>query len=54
MRMRLRSILRHRERREGRATGLDHQRYPNNYFIRAGLIFLSSVTHPDPPAPPKT
>lgn len=54
MRMRLRSILRHREKRKGRATGLDHQRYPNNYFIRAGLTFLISVTHPDPPAPRKT
>ena len=53
MRMRLRSILRHREKREGRAKGCDHQRYPNAYFIRAGLTFLISVTHPDPPTPRK-
>ena len=53
LRMRLRSILRHREKREGRGRGLDHQRYPNAHFIRAGLTFLTTVTHPDPPAPPK-
>ena len=53
MRMRLRSILRHREKREGRAKGRDHQRYPSNYFIRAGLTFLITVTHPAPPAPRK-
>ena len=51
--MRLRSILRHREKRKGRAKGCDHQRYPNAHFIRAGLTFLTTVTHPDPPAPPK-
>ena len=51
MRMRMRSILRHRDNREGRGRGLDHQRYPNDYFIRAGLTFLTTVTHPDPPAP---
>ena len=49
LRMRLRSILRHREKREGRAKGCDHQRYPNAHFIRAGLTFLTTVTHPDPP-----
>ena len=53
IRMRLRSILRHREKRKGRAAGLDHQRYPNAHFIRAGLTFLQSVTHPEPSAPPK-
>ena len=53
IRMRLRSILRHREKREGRAKGCDHQRYPNAHFIRAGLTFLTTVTHPDPSAPPK-
>lgn len=51
MRMRLRSILRHREKRDGRAKGRDHQRYPNAYFIRAGMTFLITVTHPDPPVP---
>ena len=53
MRMRLRRILRHRENRKGRATGPDHQRYPKDYFIRAGLTFLIEVTHPEPPAPRK-
>lgn len=53
MRMRLRSILRRREKRKGRAKGRDHQRYPSNYFIRAGLTFLITVTHPAPPAPRK-
>ena len=51
MRMRLRSILRHREKRDGRAKGRDHQRYPNAYFIRAGMTFLITVTHPVPPVP---
>lgn len=54
MRMRLRSIQRHREKRKGRAKGLDHQRYPNAFFIRAGLTFLTTVTHPDPLAPRRT
>jgi RNA-directed DNA polymerase len=54
LRMRLRSILRKRENRKGRGRGLDHQRYPNAYLIRAGLTFLTSVTHPGHPAPPKT
>lgn len=54
LRARLRSILRHREKREGRAAGRDHQRYPNAHFIRAGLTFLITVTHPDPPAPRRT
>lgn len=54
LRMRLRSILRRRDKRKGRAAGLDHQRYPNACFIRAGLTFLITVTHPDPPAPRKT
>ena len=53
LRMRLRSILRHREKREGRAKGRDHQRYPNAHFIRAGMTFLITVTHPDPPVPRK-
>jgi hypothetical protein len=39
---------------KGRAKGLDQQRYPNALFIRAGLTFLTTVTHPDPPAPRRT
>ena len=52
--MRLRSIVRHRERRDGRASGLDHQRYPNYCFIRPALISLTGVSHSDPPVPPET
>jgi RNA-directed DNA polymerase len=40
--MRLRSLLRKRERRIGR--GQDHQRYPNVYFAEHGLIFLNALT----------
>ena len=54
VRMRMRSILRKRDNRKGRGRGLDHQRYPNAYLIRAGLTFLTAVTHPGHPAPPKT
>jgi RNA-directed DNA polymerase len=54
LRMRVRSILRRRDKRRGRAKGLDHQRYPNAYLLRAGLTFLLSVTHPDHPVPRKT
>ena len=41
-------------KREGRARGRDHQRYPIEYFTRAGLASLLSVTHPDLPAPRRT
>ena len=44
LRMRLRSILRKRERRKGRGRGLDHQRYPNAYFAELGLISLNALT----------
>ena len=44
LRMRLRSILRKRERRKGRGRGLDHQRYPNDYFAELGLISLNALT----------
>lgn len=54
LRMRLRSILRRRKGRKGRGHGLDHKRYPNKYFQRAGLTFLICVTHPDLSAPLKT
>lgn len=40
VRMRLRSILRKRHKRKGRARGLDHQRYPNKYFAEMGLFSL--------------
>jgi RNA-directed DNA polymerase len=46
-RMRLRSILRCRERRKGRGRGLDHHRYMNDWFAEKGLIFLHMMTHPD-------
>lgn len=44
LRMRLRSILRKRERRKGRGRGLDHQRYPNDYFAELELISLKALT----------
>jgi len=44
LRMRLRSILRKRERRKGRGRGPDHQRYPNVYFAEHGLISLNALT----------
>ena len=44
LRMRLRSILRKRERRKGRGRGQDHQRYPNVYFAEHGLISLNALT----------
>ena len=44
LRMRLRSILRKRERRKGRGRGLDHQRYPNACFAELGLISLNALT----------
>jgi len=44
LRMRLRSILRKRERRKGRGRGQDHQRYPNAYFAELGLISLTALT----------
>lgn len=40
LRMRLRSLLRFRDGREGRGRGHDHNRYPNNYFAKLGLISL--------------
>jgi RNA-directed DNA polymerase len=38
VRMRLRSILRHRQGRRGRGRGLDHQRWPNAFFAEHGLF----------------
>lgn len=40
VRMRLRSILRHRQGRRGRGRGLDHQRWPNAYFVEHGLFTM--------------
>ena len=39
-RMRLRSILRRRCGRRGRGRGLDHQRWPNAYFVKHGLFSM--------------
>ena len=40
VRERLRSILRKRHKRTGRATGKDHRRWPNAYFAKQGLFSL--------------
>lgn len=40
VRGRLRTILRQRAKRRGKARGADHQRYPNAYFDAAGLFNL--------------
>lgn len=40
LRMRLRSILRHRRNRKGRGRGRDHQRWPNAFFTARGLFSL--------------
>ncbi len=42
IRMRLRCILRKRSKRQGRAHGLDHQRYPNSYFAELGLFNMTA------------
>ena len=41
IRQRLRSILRKWNKRSGRATGKDNQRWPNAYFVERGLISLA-------------
>jgi len=43
VRMRLRSILRKRHGRKGRGRGLDHQRYPNQFFAEYGLYCLKTA-----------
>jgi RNA-directed DNA polymerase len=43
IRMRLRSILRKRIGRKGRAHGSDHQRWPNRYFVEQGLFSLATA-----------
>jgi RNA-directed DNA polymerase len=40
IRMRLRSILRKRNRRKGRGCGCDHWRWPNSFFAEHGLCSL--------------
>jgi RNA-directed DNA polymerase len=53
VRMRLRSILRKRDKRKGRGHGRDHNRYPNIFLAESGLIPLQSITHPLPGTPRK-
>jgi RNA-directed DNA polymerase len=43
VRMRLRSILRHRRGLKGRSHGRDHQRWPNAYFAGLGLFSLKTA-----------
>jgi len=43
VRMRLRSILRHRHGGQGRGRGADHQRWPNTYFAEQGLFSLATA-----------
>jgi RNA-directed DNA polymerase len=45
VRMRLRSIQRHRDGRRGPGRGLDHHRYPNAWLTARGLISLTQITH---------
>ena len=40
IRQRLRAILRSRQKLDGCGRGRDHQRWPNDYFIRQGLLSL--------------
>ena len=40
IRMRLRSILRKRQKKRGRGRGSDHQRWPNAFFTKVGLFSL--------------
>jgi RNA-directed DNA polymerase len=53
VRMRLRSILRKRDKRKGRGRGRDHNRYPNAYFAMRGLISLLTITHGAAASPAK-
>lgn len=43
VRMRLRSILRKRQKKKGRGRGSDHQRWPNAYFAARGLYSLTAA-----------
>ena len=43
IRMRLRSILRKRQGKEGRGRGIDHHLWPNAYFAKRGLYSLTTA-----------
>ena len=43
IRMRLRSILRQRRKRKGRARGTDNILWPNTFFVQQGLLSLSAA-----------
>jgi RNA-directed DNA polymerase len=43
VRMRLRSILRKRQKKKGRGRGSDHQRWPNAFFAERGLYSLTAA-----------
>jgi RNA-directed DNA polymerase len=43
IKMRLRSILRTRHGRKGRGHGLDHNRWPNQFFAKLGLFSLETA-----------
>jgi RNA-directed DNA polymerase len=43
VRMRLRSLLRHRLGRQGRGRGRDHQRWPNSFFAKQGYFSLEAA-----------
>ena len=43
LRMRLRSILRRRQKKRGRGRGSDHQRWPNAFFAAHGLFSLQDA-----------
>lgn len=43
VRMRLRSILRKRQKKKGRGCGTDHRRWPNAYFEELGLFSLEQA-----------
>jgi RNA-directed DNA polymerase len=43
VRMRLRSILRRRDKRPGRGRGADHQRWPNKFFAERRLFSLEQA-----------
>jgi hypothetical protein len=45
VRGRLRSILRRRAKRQGRARGKDHQRWTNTFFAEAGLFNLTTARY---------
>lgn len=42
-RMRLRSILRRRDKKKGPGRGLDHYKWPNRYFTKLGLFSLQQA-----------